>query len=388
MIHIFQPILSHTLIYINDILLFSPNPQAHHQLLYQFANIIWSNGTMLSSTKMEIGKPEIDFVGMHIHKGQYTLQPHISTALQKFLDKVSSPKEIQQFIGLINYMVDFIPHIAQHRSILTTLLKKKPPVWNTTHLKAIQTLKTFSQNLPPLQIPNHHTTWILQTDASDLYWGAILLEEINGKRKICGYKSGAFSPAKSHYHSTFKKILTIKRGIKKFQFHLIGCSFIVEMDSSSFPKMLQFKQKSLPNAQLLRWAVDSRNGAFKSSILKAFTMTLLTSSPANPTSSNNPYLLPLPYYFLSILYHQKTPLLTLLISPLTSNHLSWPMSKPLEVPITFTPFYPSNSNAMVGSLPIFLTQNSLSLLLLLFAYTTTFPKKPCVFFGIYLRNFI
>ncbi|ESQ50051.1 hypothetical protein EUTSA_v10002258mg, partial [Eutrema salsugineum] len=82
---------------------------------------------------------------------------------------------------------------------------------------------------------------ILQTDASDCYWGVVLLEEDKkGKRSICGYKSG--------------EILAVKRGIEKFEFHLVGQHFLIEMDMSSFPKMIQFKQKILPQAQLLRWA--------------------------------------------------------------------------------------------------------------------------------------
>ncbi|PKI64613.1 uncharacterized protein LOC116201072 isoform X2 [Punica granatum] len=94
---------------------------------------------------------------------------------------------------------------------------------------------------------------ILQTDASDRYWGAVLLEELNGKRHICGYRSGRFKPLEQQYHSTFKEILAIINGIKKFEFHLMGYKFLVEMDMSSFPKMLQFKQKQLPHPQLLRW---------------------------------------------------------------------------------------------------------------------------------------
>ncbi|GJR89607.1 hypothetical protein Tco_0213618, partial [Tanacetum coccineum] len=60
--------------------------------------------------------------------------------------------------------------------------------------------------------------------------------------------------ADQHYHSTFKEILAVKRGIEKFQFHLIGHEFQVEMDMSFFPSMLQFKRKMLPYAQLLRWS--------------------------------------------------------------------------------------------------------------------------------------
>ena len=107
-------------------------------------------------------------------------------------------------------------------------------------------MKRLSEKLPPLQIPGPGKR-ILQTDASDEYWAAALFEEIDGKRNICGYKSGAFKPLELHYHSTFKEILAIKHGIEKFQFHLLGHNFLVEMDMSSFPKML-------PHPQLLRWA--------------------------------------------------------------------------------------------------------------------------------------
>lgn len=62
--------------------------------------------------------------------GQYTLQPHISKALNEFPDKLTSVKQIQQFLGLVNYMVDFIPYIVKYRGPLSQLLKKNPPLWD------------------------------------------------------------------------------------------------------------------------------------------------------------------------------------------------------------------------------------------------------------------
>nr|KJB44085.1 hypothetical protein B456_007G235600 [Gossypium raimondii] len=69
----------------------------------------------------------------------------------------------------------------------------------------------------------------LQTDASDKYWGAILFEEENGKRRLYGYKSGRFTDAEIHYHSTFKEILAVK-------------------------KDAEIQTKEVPHSQLLRWA--------------------------------------------------------------------------------------------------------------------------------------
>ncbi|KAH9801900.1 hypothetical protein KPL71_001197 [Citrus sinensis] len=82
-------------------------------------------------------------------------------------------------------------------------------------------------------------------DASDDSWGAILLEEINGKEHFIAYASGQFSDTQKHYHSVLKEILAVKNGIKKFEYHLIGHHFLIRMDSSAFPNILNFKGLTL-----------------------------------------------------------------------------------------------------------------------------------------------
>ncbi|KAK8515576.1 hypothetical protein V6N12_075611 [Hibiscus sabdariffa] len=154
------------------------------------------------------------------------------------------------------------------------MLKKEPPQWSTAQSKATKTLKEILQQLPPLQIPSDGKR-ILQTDASDKYWGAILFEEKNKKRHLCGYKSGRFSDAEIHYHSTFKEILAVKKAISKFEFHLIGHHFLVEMDMSSFPQMLKFKQKTVPHPQLLRWAEWFSKFSFDCKHIKGKTNVLV-----------------------------------------------------------------------------------------------------------------
>ena len=171
-------------------------------------------------------------------------------------------------------MADFIPNLAQYRTPLSALLKKTPPPWSALCTKAVKDLKTLAKTLPPLTIPSDGKR-VLQTDASDLYWGAVLLEEdTEQKRRICGYKSGAFSPAELHYHSTYKEILAIKKSIEKFEFHLIGHHFLIETDMMSFPNMLKFKQKHLPKAQLLRWANWFSNWSFDAVHIKGKTNVL------------------------------------------------------------------------------------------------------------------
>lgn len=68
---------------------------------------------------------------------------------------------------------------------------------------AIKRIKLVVNNLLALKILANGKR-ILQTNANDLYQGVELVEEKNGKRSICGYKSGMFKEFENHYHFNLK----------------------------------------------------------------------------------------------------------------------------------------------------------------------------------------
>ena len=95
MTRIFSPILSSILIYIDDLLLFSPDIESHVKLLTSFHDLVTQYGIMLSANKMIIGQPFIDFLGLQISNGQYVLQPHIANQLDTFPVEALTTKQIQ-----------------------------------------------------------------------------------------------------------------------------------------------------------------------------------------------------------------------------------------------------------------------------------------------------
>ncbi|KAH9668368.1 hypothetical protein KPL70_021387 [Citrus sinensis] len=161
---------------------------------------------MLLAKKSTIATNNIEFLGMIIKDGHYQLGKHVAQELLHFPDQQLSKKQVQQFLGIINYICDFIPHVDHYTRHLSALLKKKPPEWNADHTTAVTTLKQIAQNPPPLKLITNGKR-ILQTDASDESWGAILLEESNSKEHFIAYASGQFSNTQKHYHSVFKEIL-------------------------------------------------------------------------------------------------------------------------------------------------------------------------------------
>ena len=132
------------------------------------------------------------------------------------------------------------------------MLKKDPSPRSFVQTIAIRPLKRIMHDLLPLQIIGTGNR-VLQTDTNDYYCATILLEEEeDGKRWVYEHKSGMFKPSESPYHSTFKKIPAVKNGIKKFEFHLIRCLFLVEINMSSFISIPDLKPKKIPYPQLLR----------------------------------------------------------------------------------------------------------------------------------------
>nr|GEX14076.1 putative reverse transcriptase domain, viral movement protein [Tanacetum cinerariifolium] len=127
MITIFEPILANTLVYIDDILLFSPDEQSHAELLSKFYSLVTKYGIMLTEKKMEVGVTTIQFLGIEISDGKYQPQPHVAQELLKFPNELSSQKRIQQFLGWSNWFSQWkftVKHIKGTENVLADFLSR------------------------------------------------------------------------------------------------------------------------------------------------------------------------------------------------------------------------------------------------------------------------
>ena len=95
---------------------------------------------------MEIGKQDIEFLGYKISKGK-----------------------------------------ADDIHLLQQQLKKNPPQWNKDMTNAVNTIKEKVKQRPPLSLPQGSGPMVIETDASNKYWGGILIEKPGDKEEICGY---------------------------------------------------------------------------------------------------------------------------------------------------------------------------------------------------------
>ena len=241
-------------VYIDDILVHSLDLESHLQHLQIFLEEAKAHGLVLSEKKMLLFQENIDFLGIHIREGRIQMQPHVLTKLSEFPDRLTDKHMIQRFIGILNYVHKYIPNLSEKTSPIRQYLHGG---WSDVATKAVQLLKKECQNLPALKPPGNGFL-ILQTDASDNFWAATLLERKGEGEKtkeiLCAYASGEFLKHQKGYFPAEKETLAIFNGIQKFEIYLAPAKFLIRTDSMNFKYFLNAKiSKQLARGRLLAW---------------------------------------------------------------------------------------------------------------------------------------
>ena len=86
----------------------------------------------------------------------------------EYPDQLRTKKQIQDFLGLLNYTSSYIPDLAKTKKDLESLLRKNNTLgWTEKHIEIVKKLKEECQQLPSLRLPEPKDNLILQTDTSD-----------------------------------------------------------------------------------------------------------------------------------------------------------------------------------------------------------------------------
>ena len=104
---IFAPFLDFSIVYIDDILIFSKSIDDHWKHLDIFVKVIKHNGLVVLATMINLFQDKIRFLGHNIYKG--TLSP-IDKAIEfadKFPDEIKDKNQLQRFLGSLMLTLHF-----------------------------------------------------------------------------------------------------------------------------------------------------------------------------------------------------------------------------------------------------------------------------------------
>ena len=159
-------------------------------------------------------------------------------------------QELQPFLGAVNYLQTFIPHLSSNTEPLQALLKKENCfAWDENSNTCFQKIKTLLQKalLRPLRYYDWSKPVTLQCDASLKGLGACIIQD----GKLIAFTSKSLTDTETCYANIKRELLAIIYGCEKFHTYLYSRTFIVEMDHRPL-EMISLKNLTAAPAHLQR----------------------------------------------------------------------------------------------------------------------------------------
>ena len=134
--------LPRVFVYIDDILVASENMEQHLQDLEVVFKTLSANGMVVQRPKCVLGKTSLEFLGYQVDTTGISPLKDRVTAIDQ-TKPPTSVKELQRFLGMVNYYRRFIPKAASHLFHLFEALKGKPKTlaWDENCQKSFDATK-------------------------------------------------------------------------------------------------------------------------------------------------------------------------------------------------------------------------------------------------------
>nr|VZI05896.1 unnamed protein product [Spirometra erinaceieuropaei] len=144
----------------------------------------------------------------------------------------TSKRQLQRFLGMVNFYRRFLPNCADLMLPLTNLLSgPKGPLELRGHaVTAFERLKTSLADATLLTHPAPEAPLSLMVDASTVAVGAVLQQHINNSTRPLAFFSKKLSPAETRYSTFGRELLAIYLAVKNFRHFLEGRDFTIFTD--------------------------------------------------------------------------------------------------------------------------------------------------------------
>ena len=284
-------------VYIDDILVASESPEQHLADLEIVFKTLQDNGMVVNKKKCVLGKPSLEFLGYSVSaEGISPLEDRVEAI--KAAEPPTTIKELQSFLGLVNYYRRFIPKAAAHLFHLFEALKGKPKTltWTEGCQKSFDAVKQALAASTLLHHPKQGAPMALTTDASKYAIGGVL--EQRGK---FGWEPLAFYSAKLQDRQQLwpaydRELLAAFRAIRHFKPMLEGRPFTLYTDQLSLvPSMAkktdpQTARQTYQLSEIAEYTTDLRYIEGKSNVvadaLSRPPQKTVSSLNAAPTSAS------------------------------------------------------------------------------------------------------
>ena len=234
--------LSGVFVYLDDVLIASSDPDQHRCDLNNLFDRLQQHGLVVNRSKCVFGVPSIDFLGHRVNAEGITPLEQKVSAVRHF-PRPTNVKELQQFLGMLNFYHRFIPHIAEKLVPLNAALASRkrfnPLTWSPEMDSAFLVAKNALADASLLVHPTADAVTALTVDASQLAIGGVLEQRIGGVWRPLGFFSRKLQPRETKYPTFDRELLAAHLAIRHFRYFLEGRHFTLFTDQNSLVHSLR-----------------------------------------------------------------------------------------------------------------------------------------------------
>jgi hypothetical protein len=217
-------------VYMDDILIFTKTLEEHREVTGQVLQILKNNNLYLKPEKCIFEVPKVEFLGLILSENRVEMDPVKIEGVRSW-PAPSSVKQLQSFLGFINFYRRFIEGFSQIARPLNDLTRKDVKwVWQKKHQEAFEELKGKVTSAPLLVQPDVARPFKLETDASDYATGAVLSQLCEDEKwRPVAFLSKSLNDAERNYQIYDKELLSVIRALKEWRYLLEGATHPIEI---------------------------------------------------------------------------------------------------------------------------------------------------------------
>ena len=237
------------LAFLDDVLVLGRSYEEHLRNLEEVLGRFRAYQLKLKPKKCTLFATRVKFLGKVVTGDTVEIEPDSIVTTREWPTPTRT-RDVESFLGFVNYHRDHIPGLAGLARPLYQLTGKAPFRWEEEHAQAFLRLKQAVEEARVLALPQEAGKFVLDTDASDFAIGAALYQWQGDKERPIAFTSRTLNAAQRKYCTTRKELLAIVAFTRQFRHYLLGRAFLVRTDHNSLAWLLRFKSIE---GQLARW---------------------------------------------------------------------------------------------------------------------------------------
>jgi ribonuclease HI len=220
-------------IYLDDLTVFSKTDEEHLIHLKQTFEKCRRYGLSLNPKKSHFAMQEGKLLGHIVFKNGIKIDPKRVEAIQT----ISIPrnvKEIQAFLGTINFLRRFVPNFAEIVKLITGMLKKDSRVnWTAEAKASFEHIKKVISEAPVLTSPDYLKDFLIFSFASQHTIAAVLLQKDDeGFERPIAFFSKSLRDAELKYDIMEKQAYAMVKALKAFRTYVLHSRIIAYVPTS------------------------------------------------------------------------------------------------------------------------------------------------------------